>query len=67
MILPCHLRTAVRQRDCPGVTSYRCTFSPKTAKTLTDHYLMSALPPKADIRMQMRPHCFYFPPMTIAQ
>jgi hypothetical protein len=28
---------------------------------------MSALPPKADIRMQMRPHCFYFPPMTIAQ
>ena len=28
------------------MASYRCSFSPKTAKTLTDHYLMSALPPK---------------------
>jgi hypothetical protein len=27
----------------------------------------AACPPKADIRMQMRPHRFYFPPMTIAQ
>jgi hypothetical protein len=43
IILPCHLQTTVRQRDRVYLPS------PKTAKTLTDPYLMSALLPKADI------------------
>jgi hypothetical protein len=40
-------RGRVKFSPCYRFTS--CTISPKTAKTLTDHYLMSALPPKADM------------------